>query len=119
MPDLHVLAVERGRRLCTLAVETVPSIAGRPSYGALGTSHDRRKVLLHDLPSAAASVQVMWHKAIHRRREEACEALTFSEVHDLAAQRAKLNIRAIAWAVALLRSYDIAVSALAEMLGVA
>lgn len=119
LPDVHVLAVERGPRSFTLAVETVPSLAGCPSCGVLATGHGRRKVLLHDLPCAGVPVRVVWHKRTYRCLEDACDALTFSEIHELAAPRGKLTTRAIAWAVAQLRAHDIAVSALAEMLGVA
>ena len=119
LPDVHVLAVERGARQFTVVVETVPPLVGCPSCAVLATGHGRRKVLLHDLPCAGVPVRVRWRKRIYRCLEDACEISTFSELHELAAPRGKLTTRAIAWAVAQLRSHDIAVSALAEMLGVA
>ncbi|MEX3510774.1 transposase family protein [Kocuria carniphila] len=96
LPDVHVLAVERGLRSFALAVETVPALVGCPSCGVLATGHGRREVLLHDLPCAGVPVRVLWRKRIHRCREDACEISTFSEVHDLAAPRGKLTTRAIA-----------------------
>ena len=74
LPDVHVLAVERGPRSFTLAVETVPSLAGCPSCGVLATGHGRRKVLLHDLPCAGVPVRVVWHKRTYRCLEDACGA---------------------------------------------
>lgn len=97
----------------------MPSLVGCPSCGVLAVGHGRRQVSLHDLPCSGVPVRVVWRKRVHRCVEEACETTTFSEIHELAAPRAKLTTRAIAWAVAQLRSHDIAVSALAEMLGVA
>ena len=119
LPDVHVRAVERGPRSFTVVVETSPTLVGCPSCGVLATGHGRREVVLHDLPCAGVPVRVVWRKRIFRCREDACEVVTFSEVHELAAPRAKLTTRAIAWAVTQLRSHDIAVSALADMLGVA
>ena len=119
LTDVHVLTVERGPRSFTVVAETASSLAGCPGCGVLATGHGRREVLLHDLPCAGVPVRVLWRKRILRCREDACEISTFSEVHELAAPRAKLTTRAIAWAVTQLRSHDIAVSALAEMLGVA
>ncbi|QQE49265.1 ISL3 family transposase [Micrococcus luteus] len=119
LPDVHVLTIERHRSSFTLVVETVPPLVGCPSCAVLATGHGRRKVLLHDLPCAGVPVRVRWRKRIYRCLEDACEISTFSELHELAAPRGKLTTRAIAWAVTQLRCHDIAVSALAEMLGVA
>lgn len=119
LPDVHVLTVERQGSSFTLLVETVPSLVGCPSCGVLAVGHGRVPVLLHDLPCAGVSVRVVWRKRRYRCHEDACETTTFSEVHKLAAPRAKLTTRAIAWAVTQLRAHDIAVSALAQMLGVA
>ncbi|MFC4904082.1 helix-turn-helix domain-containing protein [Kocuria oceani] len=98
---------------------TVPLVVGCPSCGVLAVGHGRVPVLSHDLPCAGVPVRVVWSKRHYRCHEDVCEVRTFSEVHELAAPRAKLTTRAIAWAVAQLRSHDIAVSALAETLGVA
>uniref|UniRef100_UPI000A6A8D92 transposase family protein n=1 Tax=Kocuria rosea TaxID=1275 RepID=UPI000A6A8D92 len=84
-------------------------MVGCPSCGVLATGHGRRKVRLHDLPCAGVPVRVVWRKRIFRCREDACKVATFSEVHELAAPRAKLTTRAISWAVTQLRSHDIAV----------
>lgn len=111
--------MERGPRSFTVVAETASSLAGYPGCGVLATGHGRREVLLHDLPCAGVPMRVLWRKWILRCRENACEISTFSEVHELAASRAKLTTRALAWAVAQLRSHDIAISALADMLGVA
>ena len=119
LPDVHVLTAERHQRSFTLVVETVPSLMGCPSCGVLAVGHGRRQVLLHDLPCAGVPVRVVWRKRRYRCYETACAVTTFGEVHELAAPQAKLTTRAITWAVAQLRSHDIAVSALAQMLGVA
>ena len=113
LPDVHVLAVARGRFSFTVVVEIVPPAVGCPSCGVLAVGHGRRQVLLYDLPCAGVPVRVVRRKRVHRRREEACETTTFSEVHELAAPQARLTTRGIAWTEAQLRSYDVAVSALA------
>jgi transposase len=118
LPDVHVLAIKRGPRWFTLVVETVAALVGCPSCAVLATGHGLREVRLHDLTCAGVPVR-LWRKRIFQRQEDACEVAAFSEIHSLAAPRARLTPRAIAWAVAQLRSHDIAVSALAEMLGVA
>ena len=115
LPDVHVLAVERGPRSFTLTVETVPSLAGCPSCGVLATGHGRRTVLLHDLPCAGVPVRVVLGQRIYRCLEDACDALTFSEIDELAAPRCKLTTRAVTWAVAQLRAHDIVISALSNM----
>ncbi|WP_426120696.1 helix-turn-helix domain-containing protein [Kocuria sp. LHG3120] len=119
LPDVHVLTIERHRSSFTVVVETVPLVVGCPSCGVLAVGHGRVPVLSHDLPCAGVPVRVVWRKRRYRCHENVCEVRTFSEVHELAAPRAKLTTRAIAWSVAQLRSHDIAVSAVAEMLGVA
>ena len=78
LPDVHVLAVERGARQFTVVVETVPPLVGCPSCAVLATGHGRRKVLLHDLPCAGVPVRVRWRKRIYRCLEDACEISTFS-----------------------------------------
>ncbi len=118
LPDVHVLTIERHRSSFTLVVETVPSLVGCPSCGVLAVGHGRVPVLLHDLPCAGVPVRVVWRKRRYRCHETACEITTFSEVHELGAPRRKLTTRAIGWAVAQLRYHVIAVSALAQMLGV-
>ena len=99
LPDVHVRTIERHRSSFTLVVETVPSLVGCPFCGVLAVGHGRVAVLLHDLPCAGVPVRVVWRKRRYRCHEKACEATTFSEVHELAAPRAKLTSRAIAWAV--------------------
>ncbi|WP_370658525.1 transposase family protein [Kocuria sp. CCUG 69068] len=85
LPDVHVLAVERGPHSFTLVVETVATLVGCPSCAVLATGHGRRQVLLHDLPCAGAPVRVRWRKRIYRCLEDACDISTFSEIHSLAA----------------------------------
>ncbi|ROZ61641.1 transposase family protein [Kocuria soli] len=119
LPDVHVLAVQRGPCSFTVVAQTSPAAVGCPCCGVVATGHGRREVLLHYLPCAAVSVRVLWRKPIFTYREPAFRITTFSQVHELTAARAKLTTRAIAWAVTQLRSRDIAVSALAQMLGIA
>ncbi len=63
-------------------------------------------------------MRVVWRKRRYRCHEDTSEVTTFNGVHELAAPRARLTTRALVWAVARLRVHDIAISALAEMLGV-
>lgn len=100
-------------------VETSLSLVGCPVCGVLPTGHGRLEVLLHDLPCAGVPVCVVWPKRVHRCQEHACETMTFSEIHQLAAHRGKLTTHVIVWTVTQLRSHDIAVPTLTEMLGVA
>lgn len=103
LSDVHVLTIERHRSSFTLVVETVPSLVGCPACGVLAVGRGRVPVLLHDLPCAGVPVRVVWRKRRYRCYEDVCEVRTFSEVHELAAPRAKLTTRAIAWAVTQLR----------------
>lgn len=119
LPAVHVLTIERHRSSFALTVETVPSLVRCPNCGVLAVGHRRVPMLLHDLPCAGVPVRVVWRKRRYRCHETAREVTTFCELHELVAPRGKLTTRAIGWAVAQLRSHDIAVSALAHMLGVA
>ncbi|MFI7744668.1 transposase [Kocuria rhizosphaericola] len=102
-----------------MVVETLPPVVGYPSCGVLTVGHGRCQVHSHALPCAAVPVRVVWRHRVHRCREDAFGTTTFCEVHELSALRERHTIRAIAWAVAQLRSHEIAVSALAKVLGVA
>ncbi|GAA1746483.1 hypothetical protein [Kocuria aegyptia] len=117
--DVHALTIERHRSSFTLVVETVPSLVGGPSCEVVAINHGRVPVLLYELACAGAPVRVVWRKRRHRCHGTACAVRTFSEVHELAAPRAKLTTRVVAWAVGQLRFHDIAVSALSVMLGIA
>lgn len=91
----------------------VPAVWGRGRFQG-------SPVLLHDLPRLGASMYMylLWRKRIYRGREDNCEVMSFSEVHELASPRAKRIRGAIAWAVDRLRSHDVADLALAKVLGV-
>ena len=115
---IHVETVVTRQDGLLLGVATDPGPTGCPQCGVVAASKGRRSVLVHDLPCFGAPVRLLWRKRIYRCPEKACEVMSFSEVHELASPRAKLTRRAIAWAVAQLRSHDVAVSALAGMLGV-
>lgn len=91
---------------------------GCPSCSVLAAGHGCRRPAARPALRRSAGA-VSWRKRIHRCRKDACEVTTFSEVHELAAPRGKLTTHAIAWAVTQQRSHDIAVSALADVLGVA
>ena len=63
-------------------------------------------------------VLVVWRKRTWRCPDAGCPVVTFSEVHDLAAPRAKLTRRAVTWATDALVWDDTTVAALARHLGV-
>jgi len=115
---VRVLAAGEVGRELHLLVETVPRVEGCRSCGVVAVPHRRREHLLRDAPFGHRPVVVMWRKRMFRCAEPACPVGTFSEEHPLAAQRAALTGRAIAWAVDALEGDDTTVSALARRLGV-
>lgn len=118
VPDMHVLAVERDERRLLLTVETEAVATGCRTCGVVAVGHGRREVRLHDAPCFGSPVVLRWRKRVWRCPDPVCPVGTFSEIHDIAAPRAKLTSRAVAWAVDALAYDDTTVSALARRLGV-
>ncbi len=120
LPGVHLLGVyhDGGARRLVVTVETDQIMGGCPSCGVVGVGHGRRVHTLADAPCFATAVTLRWRKRIFRCVEPACPTVTFSETHELAAPRAKLTSRAIAWATDALAHDDTTVSALARHLGV-
>jgi transposase len=119
LPGMHVLDVTGGPRgELVLTVESDQAVTGCPTCGVVAVGHGRRVHRLHDAPCFATTTVVLWRKRIWRCAESACPVVTFSEGHALAAPRAKLTARAVAWATDALTHDDTTVAALARHLGV-
>lgn len=119
-PDMHVRAAELTDRGWALSVETRGREAACPDCGVIAArAKDRDRVLLHDLPAHGVPVRLVWSKRRWRCQEPACARTSFTEPHPVAAPRARLTTRAVAWCADQIASHDITVSALAGMLGVA
>jgi transposase len=119
VPRMHVLAVavdEKDRLVLTVESDQVEH--GCPACGVLAVGHGRRVHVIHDAPCFGRVTLVRWLKRVWRCREPLCPTRTFSEAHDLAAPRAVLTSRAVAWATDALTHDDTTVSALARHLGV-
>lgn len=93
-------------------------LTGCPACGVVAVGHGRRSHRLADAPSFGMPVLVVWRKRTWRCPDAGCPVVTFSEVHDLAAPRAKLTRRAVTWATDALVWDDTTVAALARHLGV-
>ncbi|WP_211223267.1 transposase family protein [Propionicicella superfundia] len=115
---MHVLkaAHEPGRVVVT--VETDQVLTGCPACGVVAVGHGRREHRRADAPLFGTPVLVVWRKRTWCCPDPGCPVVTFSEVHDLAAARAKLTGRAICWATDALVMDDTTVAALARHLGV-
>ena len=119
VPGVHVLDVDRDElQRFVITVETEDDVGGCPDCGVVAVGHGRRVHTLADAPCFGVPVLLHWRKRLWRCPEPLCPRGTFSEVHDLAAARAKLTNRAIAWATDALTFDDTTVSALARHLGV-
>ena len=119
VPGVHVLDVDRDElQRFVITVETEDDVGGCPDCGVVAVGHGRRVHTLADAPCFGVPVLLHWRKRLWRCPEPLCPRGTFSEVDDLAAARAKLTNRAIAWATDALTFDDTTVSALARHLGV-
>ena len=118
VPQMHVLEVVHERTCTIVTVETDQVLTGCPACGGVAVGHGRRSHRLADAPSFGMPVLVVWRKRTWRCPDAGCPVVTFSEVHDLAAPRAKLTRRAVTWATDALVWDDTTVAALARHLGV-
>ena len=130
LEGLHLLAVDRfdpdpspdaehPRGLLRLTVQTdPPEVVACRDCGVFAGDHGRRDHRLADAPCFGTPVQLVWRKRRWRCRELGCSTGVWSEEHPALPARAKLTVRAVAWAVQTLRWDDSTVSALARQLGV-
>lgn len=116
---MRVLDVaERDGRL-VVRVESIPDVAGWPVCGVVAHLHDRDDVSLVDVPSFGRPVRLVWVKRRYACPEPACAGGTFVEHnHDVAAPRALLTTRAVAWALAQIRREHASIAGLVRQLGV-
>jgi transposase len=71
-----------------------------------------------DIPCFGRPVRLLWAKRVWRCPDQGCPKTTFTKEHPLAGSRAKLTVRAVAWATEALQRFDTSVSALAHQPGV-
>ncbi|WP_432487042.1 ISL3 family transposase [Kineococcus sp. SYSU DK018] len=113
------IGVDHARGLLRLTIETEqPAVVGCRDCGVLAADHGRREHRLADAPCFGTPVQLIWRKRRWRCREPRCPTGVWSEEHPALPARAKLTVRAVAWAISTLRWDDSTVSALARQLGV-
>nr|WP_246006232.1 ISL3 family transposase [Georgenia muralis] len=102
-----------------LTVETPPRVEGCRRCGVVAVGHGRRVRVLHDVPSHAAPVTVVWRRRTWVCPDPGCPAGSFSEdVADLVIGGAKLTARAVRWAIGQLRREHASIAGLARQLGV-
>jgi transposase len=118
VPGVRVLTAQHEADGLCLVVETEQALEGCHACGVVAAPHDRREQRLVDAPFGHRRVRLVWRKRVWRCREPACAVVTFTEEHALAAPRALLTTRAVAWATDALADDDTTVSALARRLGV-
>ena len=117
---LRVTAVERrGDGLLVVDVESPPGIAGCSKCGQVAESRGRKQVTLIDAPMGAVPVRIRWRKRRFRCVDDACAQKSFTEQDTaVAAPRAQLTARAVAWAVGQMRRENASVQGIARQLGV-
>lgn len=121
LPGMRVLGVvddeDQGRLV--VRVESVPDLMGCPVCGVVVHAHDRDEVHLVDVPSFARPVALALVKRRYACPEPACAGVTFVEQDEqVAAPRALLMTRAVAWAVAQVRREHASIAGLGRQLGV-
>lgn len=114
----HVTAVDARADVLVLTIQTDADAAGCPGCGVLAESRGRRVHELADAPAFGLPVRVRWFKRLWRCREAGCLVRSFSETHPFVSARAKLTLRAVAWATSMLRTDDTTIAALARRLRV-
>lgn len=112
---MRVLDVtDDGTRLVA-RVESVPDVAGCPVCGVVAHAHGRDEGRLVDAPSFGRPVRLVRVKQRHTCPEPACAGGTFMEQNELvAAPRALLTTRAVAWAVQQVRRKNALIEGLAR-----
>ncbi len=119
LESLHVIDVDRDDDGLVVAVESAPAVMGCPACGVVAASKGRRVVELVDVPAFGRPVRLRWRKRRWVCPDPGCEVVSFTEQSPgVAAPRAVLTGRAIAWAIAQLRAENASVAGLARQLGV-
>ena len=116
---MHVIDVKRTGSGLVLTVETPPQVEGCRRCAVIAVGHGRKVRVLHDIPSHAAPLTIIWRRRRWVCPDPACPAGTFTEdVPTLARRRARLTTRAIWWAIRQLRREHASIAGLARQLGV-
>ncbi|MCH8614415.1 transposase family protein [Arsenicicoccus dermatophilus] len=96
---------DEGQGWLVVRVESVPDLVGCLVCGVVVHAHDRDEVHLVDAPSFGRPVALVWVKRRYVCPEPTCAGGTFVEQDEqVAAPRALLTTRAVAWAVQLSRA---------------
>lgn len=120
LPGIRVLNVPEGDAGLVVRVESVPDLVVCPLCGVVALAHERDGVMLVDGPSFGRPVRLVWVKRRYVCPEPACAGGTFVEQDDyVAAPRALLTTRPVAWAVEQVRRAHASISGLARRVGVA
>lgn len=121
LPGMRVLDVDdEGQGRLVVRVESIPDLVGCPVCGVVVHAHDRDEVNLVDAPSFGRPVALVWVKRRYVCPEPACAGGTFVEQDEqVAAPRALLTTRAVAWAVQQIRREHASIAGLARQLGLA
>ena len=111
------MSVTRTPDALVLDVESCNQLAGCPGCGVIAQGHGRMVVEVIDAPWAGIPTRIRWFKRRWICREHACQTVTFLE-HDerVCAPRARLETRAIRWAIRQLRFEGATIAGLARQL---
>ncbi|GAA3076372.1 MULTISPECIES: ISL3 family transposase [Actinomycetes] len=121
LEGLHVIDVDRSARAGALivTVESSPSGTGCPDCGVIATSAGRKTIELIDAPVYGAPARLRWRKRRWRCGDPDCSTGVFTEQNPVvAAERALLTRRCIAYGITLMRRENLSVQGLARQLGV-
>lgn len=121
LEGLHVTAVDRPAKKTALIVwvESAKTLTGCPDCGVVAVSAGRREVELIDAPVYAAPARLVWRKRRWRCHDPDCSRGVFTEQNPVvAAPRALLTRRCIAWGIRQMRRENLSVQGLARQLGV-
>ena len=117
LEGFHLMSVARTPDALVLDVESCKQLAGCPGCGVIAQGHGRMVVEVIDAPWAGVPARIRWHKRRWICREHTCQTVTFLE-HDerVCAPRARLETRAIRWAIRQLRFEGATIAGLARQL---
>jgi len=120
LDGFHVLGAESRRGVLFVTIESADRIEGCGSCGVVVIGHGRDEVELIDRPWAVGPVRLIWRKRRWLCVEPSCPVGTFVEINpDVAAPRALLTSRAVAWAVRQMRRENASIAGLARQFKVA
>lgn len=121
LDGLHVIAVQRPSMtsLLKVVVESTPARVGCPDCGIIAHSAGRKTVELIDAPVYGSPARLVWVKRRWRCAEPDCSRGVFTEQNPkVAAPRALLTRRCMAYGVMMMRRENLSVQGLARQLGV-